>query len=127
MILKECKSVEDVKNRGLENMKKREFTPLKVEIEDQFMKFFGAKFHKEDLENEAKQRQNKDWYVLVSKTKIRGQVPYDFCAFKIDLAKYVDEYKSKYKVSRKKVKFDEMLLRKKAPLIPAGFQSLQVQ
>jgi len=60
MRLTRCKTTEQVKNWGIDYMKKQDFIPLKVEIEDQFMKFFGAKFHKDDLENEAKQRWNKE-------------------------------------------------------------------
>lgn len=60
MRLFECKDEVDVKDWGIEYMQKQGFTPLKVELEDQFMKFFGAKFHKDDLVNEAKQRHNKD-------------------------------------------------------------------
>lgn len=126
MKLNRCKTDVDVKNWGLEYMKKRGFTPLKIEIEDQFMKFFGAKFGKEDLENEAKQRWNKEWYVKIAGAKLNKTLPYDMCMFKVDLAKYVQEYKEKYEVSTDKVVMDADRLRQKLPILPSGFTGLQV-
>jgi hypothetical protein len=71
------------------------------------MKFYGIKFHKEDLNNEAKQRQNKDGYVKVAGAKINPTLPYDLTAFKVDMAKYIQEYKDKYEEDNVVVVFDE--------------------
>jgi len=46
--------------------------------------------------------------------------------FKIDLAKYVQEYKEKYEVSKDAVVMDADKLRQKMPILPSGFTNLQV-
>lgn len=48
------------------------------------------------------------------------------CMFKVDLAKYVQEYKEKYEENNEAVVMDMDSLRKKLPLLPSGFKDLQV-